>query len=535
MSSYDAVFGGTLIQPASVSYSAIALTADTQLSWPTGFQTLNPVVSAVLYVTPDMAGWKLTLPSAKNTSVGNVFTIHNTDNAINFGLYNFGGALIATVDPNEFKTLLLTDNSTDSGVWEEITTSSGGDDITFNNLNSGNITFTPNVLAGGAGATDVGLGNDLLALTNFGAATGVPTHTALNTWVLGQYTKFDGNPTTVGALAVFSSVDGEIGGGNTGPTLYAGTGLKIDNIRINVNTIETTTAATGLTISSQGELALNSAPGSVISLTATGGQPIIINNELHINKNQISNIGETDDISIIADVNLNLKATAEVRSNSDFRIANDVVPHSLIFDGNAGEKISIFPGNINVGQSYELILPQDSYNIGGGPGTSTLTVDNLSGQMSFSDNYPEIKTVTVILSDADVAGMFAIPFRVLQGIPDKIIVPLSWNLSLFYVAACQFLNGGNIFLQYGNTSNTLLYQISSTIDAASIRAVATNRYANSTMLPQIFDFTAHGGAKDVNGVSVFVTNVAPTFNSTGGDTKVMITMSYTLLDAPAVL
>lgn len=539
MSSYDAVFGGTLIQPASVSYSAIALTADTQLSWPTDFQTLNPVVSAVLYVTPDVNNWKLILPSAKNTSVGNVFTIHNTQNAVTFDLYNFGGLVkIVTVDSNEFKTLLLTDNSTDVGVWEEITTSSGGDDITFGNDNLGNIVFTPSTLAGGAGTTQVSLGNDLFALTSFGAATGVPTHTALNTWALSQYTKFDGNPTTVGALAVFSSVDGEIGGGNTGPTLYAGTGLKIDNIRINADTIETTTATTGLTISSQGELLLTSAVGSVISLTSLGNDPIIINDKIHIIDNRISNIGAADDLSITGDINLNLKGdTGQVILNSDLKIANDGIPHALVFQGGlATEEITIFPGNINVGQSYELTLPQDSFTAGG-PGTSALTVDNNTGQMSFSTGYADVRVASVDVSKAGINTMDATPFQIVAGIPDKIIMPISWSAYFLSSGPPNFTGGGVIFLLYADDGlpiNDGNYKVTYPIDGGTISS-GFNRFSSSTLINPLDQFTTYGGVRPIQGKGIYVSNDTAPF--AGGDplpgtNHLKVTLTYIIVNAP---
>ena len=52
MPSFTNTFGGTVIYPSSVSYRAVALTANVTFAWPTELATDTNVVAEIMDVTP---------------------------------------------------------------------------------------------------------------------------------------------------------------------------------------------------------------------------------------------------------------------------------------------------------------------------------------------------------------------------------------------------------------------------------------------------------------------------------------------------
>lgn len=118
------VFNGNPILPSSISYAAYALTENLSLSWPkTGLQTGN-VVADIIDVTPNAAGWIITMPDATQVSTGQESTFNNlaTNNTYQFFVYDNSGSLIANVPAaatGEFSSIriYLRDNTTAAGEW----------------------------------------------------------------------------------------------------------------------------------------------------------------------------------------------------------------------------------------------------------------------------------------------------------------------------------------------------------------------------------------------------------------------------------
>ena len=183
--SYTDVFTGKNITPAFPQYSAIALTANIELSWPAQFQNTNKVVSVVMDITPDAGGRTVKMPDAREGSVGFEFTINNPG-GFNFDLINHHGDLILTVDTLKANLIWLIDNSdvNGAGTWRNIPAFGGAGAVSSINETSDN----NNIVIGGvpittAGTITLSLQRDLLALTGLAASVGYAVRTAANTWV----------------------------------------------------------------------------------------------------------------------------------------------------------------------------------------------------------------------------------------------------------------------------------------------------------------------------------------------------------------
>lgn len=109
------VFGGQPAQPSMVSYSALALTADTLLQWPWVDQNSDTVAPLWLDVTP--AGeFSIYMPNAMGAGNGQASIFFNVGPYIVTILDASGGA-ITTVASGVAKYILLRDNSTPGGLW----------------------------------------------------------------------------------------------------------------------------------------------------------------------------------------------------------------------------------------------------------------------------------------------------------------------------------------------------------------------------------------------------------------------------------
>jgi hypothetical protein len=114
--SYNSPFTGNVVQPTDVSYREINLTADLQLEWPINGTTTGDAAARIMDVLPDQAGWKLFMPPANQTSVGNDAMIRNIG-AFTFTVVDFDGNTIIAVDAGEAKYIYITDNADEAGTW----------------------------------------------------------------------------------------------------------------------------------------------------------------------------------------------------------------------------------------------------------------------------------------------------------------------------------------------------------------------------------------------------------------------------------
>jgi len=120
--SFVNVFGGSVVQPADISYTLITLTANTILSWPTQFPDPNSLLAQVttaqiMDVLPSAAGLSLTLPPANQVSVGQSFLVNNLSGTHSFTLLKNDGTLLTAIAAQTIFYFYLTDNTTIGGLW----------------------------------------------------------------------------------------------------------------------------------------------------------------------------------------------------------------------------------------------------------------------------------------------------------------------------------------------------------------------------------------------------------------------------------
>ncbi len=123
--SYVSPFTGDVIQPTDVSYRTVALSANTQLNWPSNSTTATDFIARIMQVNASSAGLQLRVPPANEASVGEDSLIRNVGSN-SFTVTTYGNAsTIITVAPGEAKYIYITDNSTVAGTWGNIAFGAG--------------------------------------------------------------------------------------------------------------------------------------------------------------------------------------------------------------------------------------------------------------------------------------------------------------------------------------------------------------------------------------------------------------------------
>lgn len=120
---YNDVFGGGVVQPADVSYRAVALTADVTLVWPTLSSTSTSTMARILGVTPTGA-YAITFPDARQVSNGQDVLVRNLG-ASTITIKDSTGSTITTVLTGVSKYIYLVDNATAAGSWANVTFGTG--------------------------------------------------------------------------------------------------------------------------------------------------------------------------------------------------------------------------------------------------------------------------------------------------------------------------------------------------------------------------------------------------------------------------
>jgi hypothetical protein len=199
--SYNSPFTGNVIQPTDVSYRAIALSADTTLSWPINGNATDNYAARIMEVTPSTVGLSLLMPPADQSSVGNDALIRNVG-AVPFVVKGYTGNTIVSIAAGEAQYIYITTNANNAGTWGIIaygigssastsaslagyglvalgaTLNQSQDTTTFSSDTSVNATFRAGfyVWTGGAGTLTLGsstsLGNNFFfSVRNSGSGT----------------------------------------------------------------------------------------------------------------------------------------------------------------------------------------------------------------------------------------------------------------------------------------------------------------------------------------------------------------------------
>lgn len=124
MTTFTNVFGGTVIYPSTVSYRAVALSANTTLTWPTELATNTDIVAQIMDVTPSGSGLSITMPPANEVSVGETSLIFNVG-ASAFTVKDNAGNTIVSISAGLAWQIYLTGNSTAAGTWRAVQYAAG--------------------------------------------------------------------------------------------------------------------------------------------------------------------------------------------------------------------------------------------------------------------------------------------------------------------------------------------------------------------------------------------------------------------------
>jgi hypothetical protein len=166
---------------AQSSYQKIILTEDIELSWPFSFSGTT-IVCDINDVSTEDDGYKIILPAANLTGVGQNFIFNNISNNSFTVLANDGTTILAIISAGEVKEFYLTKTDTAVGEWSTIaysggtggivtvTTQSSDSSIIINNSNTATITGT-------GGIVDFKLPESLTNLNKISTTGGFPVIT----------------------------------------------------------------------------------------------------------------------------------------------------------------------------------------------------------------------------------------------------------------------------------------------------------------------------------------------------------------------
>lgn len=195
MSSYFNIFGGSLISPSQLSYSAITLSGNITLYWPSQFVDTPYNVANIMDINPTAGGFSVTMPDATQTSVGQTTLINNVG-AHSFTVKdNAGGTIVvpSSGSGNSYYIYLI-DNTTAAGEWRVVPFSGGSSvvtqvalEVTNSDPSSNNLTVSGSPITS-SGTFVLDFAGDLLQLISFGSSQGYAVRTAANTWALRRFT-----------------------------------------------------------------------------------------------------------------------------------------------------------------------------------------------------------------------------------------------------------------------------------------------------------------------------------------------------------
>jgi len=116
MTTYTDVFGGANIYPSEISYSAITLTADVTLSWPTETSASDNLATRIINISSATAGLSIFLPDAAKAGTGETILFNNVG-AQSITVKNADGTQIIVVTAGTLWQVYLTNNTTTAGTW----------------------------------------------------------------------------------------------------------------------------------------------------------------------------------------------------------------------------------------------------------------------------------------------------------------------------------------------------------------------------------------------------------------------------------
>jgi hypothetical protein len=115
MTSYTDVFGGATIYPSEITYRAVALGADQQLSWPAETSAATDFATRIMDVSAS-GSYSLTMPDAREAAPGQTVLFNNVG-ASDFLVKTFAGVQVASIAAGTAWQIYLSDNTSAAGSW----------------------------------------------------------------------------------------------------------------------------------------------------------------------------------------------------------------------------------------------------------------------------------------------------------------------------------------------------------------------------------------------------------------------------------
>jgi len=121
---YTSPFTGTVVTPTDVSYEALNFSSNTTLYWPTTVNSSQTVAARIIDCAASAAGLSIALPDATQGTLGTDILFRNLG-AYSFTITNNTGGASVTVPAGIAKYYYLSDNTTQAGVWQNLTFAAG--------------------------------------------------------------------------------------------------------------------------------------------------------------------------------------------------------------------------------------------------------------------------------------------------------------------------------------------------------------------------------------------------------------------------
>lgn len=121
---YTSPFTGTVVTPTDVSYYALAFSSNQQLFWPSTVNDTQVPAARIIDCVASSSGLSIALPAGNQGTVGADILFRNLG-AQAFTVTDVNGGGSFTVPVGIAKYVYLSDNTTEAGVWQNITFGAG--------------------------------------------------------------------------------------------------------------------------------------------------------------------------------------------------------------------------------------------------------------------------------------------------------------------------------------------------------------------------------------------------------------------------
>lgn len=146
MTTYTSPFTGTVVQQTDVTYYKLNFSTNQTLHWPS---TVNPPevpAARIIDCTPSTAGLSIALPPGGQGSNGTDILFRNFG-AVAFVVTDSAGGASVSIGAGVSKYFYLADNSTEAGVWQNVTFGTGTSSADAASLQGAGLTTIAGALA----------------------------------------------------------------------------------------------------------------------------------------------------------------------------------------------------------------------------------------------------------------------------------------------------------------------------------------------------------------------------------------------------